>query len=128
MLSDEFKLGFNRTAGGQVQANTDVDFATQFNITGASRDPIDRGIPRITMPPFNAFGDVATPISRRDNDLQLNSNISWFRGRHNLNFGGMYKRIQFNPQIPSNKRGQFSFTGTYTNNAFGDFLLGLPAS
>jgi Carboxypeptidase regulatory-like domain/TonB dependent receptor len=125
-LVGEFKFGFNRTAGGQVQENSDVDFATQFNIAGASRDPIDRGIPRTVISPFNTFGDVTTPISRRDNDYQLNYNLSWFRGSHNLNFGGMYKRIQFNPLIPTSKRGQFTFTGTYTGNSFGDFLLGLP--
>ncbi|MBO0799144.1 MAG: TonB-dependent receptor, partial [Blastocatellia bacterium] len=52
--------------------------------------------------------------------------LSWFRGSHNLTFGGMYKRIQFNPNVSATKRGQFTFTGAYTGDAFGDFLLGLP--
>jgi hypothetical protein len=127
-LIGEFKFGFNRTAGGQAQQNSNVDFASQFNIAGASRDPIDRGVPRVTLAPFNAFGDVATPISRRDNDYQFNYNISWFLGNHSLNLGGAYKRVQFNPFIPSNKRGQFTFDGRYTGNVFADFLLGLPGS
>ncbi len=127
-LIGDFKVGFNRTAGGQVQQNNDVDFASQFNLAGVSRDPIDRGIPRITIAGLNAFGDVATPISRRDNDFQFGSNFSWNRGSHNVNFGGIYKRIQFNPLVPSNKRGQFAFSPTFTGNAFGDFLLGLPTS
>jgi hypothetical protein len=126
-LVGEFKFGFNRTAGGQLQENSGVDFATQFDLAGASRDPIDWGIPRITLAPYNAFGDVTTAISRRDNDYQFNYNLSWFRGSHNLNFGGMYKRLQFNPLIPSSKRGQFTFDGRYTGDAFGDFLLGLPS-
>jgi hypothetical protein len=125
-LVGEFKFGFNRTAGGQVQENSDVDFATQFDIAGVSRDPFDRGIPNISISPYNTFGDAPTPISRRDNDYQLNYNLSWFRGSHNLTFGALYKRIQFNPNVSSSKRGQFIFTGTYTNDAFGDFLLGLP--
>jgi hypothetical protein len=127
-LIGEFKFGFSRTAGGQAQQNSNVDFTSQFNIAGASRDPIDRGIPRITLAPFNAFGDVATPISRRDNDYQFSYNISWFLGNHSLNLGGAYKRVQFNPFIPSNKRGQFTFDGRYTGNVFADFLLGLPGS
>jgi Carboxypeptidase regulatory-like domain/TonB dependent receptor len=127
-LLGEFKFGFNRTAGGQLQENSDVDFATQFNIAGVSRDPVDRGIPRIVISPFNTLGDVTTAISRRDNDYQLNYNLSWSRGSHNLNFGAMYKRLQFNPLIPSSKRGQFTFTGAYTGNSFGDFLLGLPSN
>ncbi len=127
-LIGEFKFGFNRTAGGQFQQNSNVDFASQVNIAGVSRDPFDRGIPRIIVAPFNSFGDVTTPLSRRDNDYQLNYNISWFLGKHSLNLGSQYKRIQFNPVIASSKRGQFTFTTTYTGNAFADFLLGLPAN
>jgi hypothetical protein len=127
-LIGEFKFGFSRTAGGQAQQNSNVDFASQFNVAGASRDPIDRGIPRVTIAPFNAFGDVATPISRRDNDYQFNYNVSWFLGNHSLNLGAAYKRVQFNPFIPSNKRGQFTFDGRYTGAVFADFLLGLPGS
>jgi hypothetical protein len=125
-LIGEFKAGFNRTAGGQFQQNSNVDFANQFNIAGISRDPSDRGIPRIIIAPFNSFGDVTTPLSRRDNDFQFNYNLSWFLGKHSLNFGAAYKRIHFNPVVPSSKRGQFTFTGNYTGNAFADFLLGLP--
>ena len=127
-LIGEFKFGFNRTAGGQLQQNNTVPFASQFNIAGASLDPGDQGLPRITLAPFNAFGDVATPISRRDNDYQASYNVSSFLGRHSLNFGGLYKRVQFNPFVPSNKRGQFTFDGRYTGDPFGDFLLGLPSS
>jgi carboxypeptidase family protein len=128
MLIGEFKFGFNRTAGGQVQQNSNIPFVAQNNIQGASTAVGDQGIPRITIAGFNAFGDIATPISRRDNDYQLNYNLSWFRGSHNFIFGGMYKRLQYNPFIVSNKRGQFTFNPTFTGNAFADFLLGLPSS
>jgi Carboxypeptidase regulatory-like domain len=130
MLVGELKLGFNRTAGGQVQENSDIPFVAQNNIQGASTAAMDQGIPRITLAGFNAFGDVATPISRRDNDYQVNYSLSWFRGSHNFIFGGMYKRLQYNPFIVSNKRGQFSFnpSNIFTGNPFADFLLGLPTS
>ncbi|HKX32937.1 MAG TPA: TonB-dependent receptor [Blastocatellia bacterium] len=125
-LIGEFKFGFNRTAGGQFQQNSKVDFATQFNIAGISHDLFDRGIPRIILAPFNSFGDVTNPLARRDNDYQLNYNVSWLVSKHNLNLGAMYKRVQFNPVVAFSKRGQFTFTGTYTRDPFGDFLLGLP--
>jgi hypothetical protein len=127
-LIGEFKAGYNRVAGGQFQQNSGVDFASQVNIAGVSRDPFDRGIPRVIVAPFNSFGDVTTPLSRRDNDYQLGYNVSWFGGRHSLTLGAQYKRIQFNPVIASSKRGQFTFTNTYTGNAFADFLLGLPSN
>jgi Carboxypeptidase regulatory-like domain/TonB dependent receptor-like, beta-barrel len=127
-LIGEFKAGYNRTAGGQFQQNSNVDFASMVSIAGVSRDPFDRGIPRVIVGPFNSFGDVTTPLSRRDNDYQLGYTISWFGGRHNVNVGAQYKRIQFNPVIASSKRGQFTFTNTFTGNAFADFLLGLPSN
>ncbi len=58
-LIGEFKAGFNRTAGGQFQQNSSVDFANQFNIAGISRDPFDRGIPRIIVAPFNSSANTA---------------------------------------------------------------------
>jgi len=124
----EFKVGFNRVAGGQVQQNNTVNFAQQFNILGASLNPGDLGLPRITITGINAFGDVATTLSRRDNDYQISGNLSWFLGRNNLNIGGVYKRLEFNPLIPSNARGAFNFTGMFTGQAFADFLLGLPTN
>ena len=127
-LIGEFKVGFNRVAGGQVQQNNTINFAQQFNIQGASLDPGDLGLPRITIAPFNAFGDVATTLSRRDNDYQFGGNISWFLGRNSLTIGSVYKRLQFNPLIPSNKRGAFNFNGMFTGQAFADFLLGLPSN
>jgi hypothetical protein len=127
-LIGEFKFGYNRVAGGQVQQNNTVNFGQQFNIQGASLDPGDQGLPRITIAGFNAFGDVATTLARRDNDFQFSHNLSWFLGRNSLNIGGVYKRLQFNPLIPSNARGAFNFNGTFTNNAFADFLLGLPSN
>jgi hypothetical protein len=134
MLIGEFKFGFNRTAGGQVQENIDIPFVAQNNIMGASTSPVDQGIPRIIVTGFNAFGDIATPLSRRDNDYQANYSLSWFRGSHNFIFGGMYKRLQYNPFIVSNKRGQFSFSpipilaNRFTGDPFADFLLGIPTS
>jgi hypothetical protein len=127
-LIGEFKLGYNRVAGGQVQQNNTINFAQQFNIQGASLDPGDLGLPRITIAPFNAFGDVATTLSRHDNDYQFGGNLSWFLGRNSLTIGSVYKRLQFNPLIPSNKRGAFNFNGMFTGQAFADFLLGLPSN
>jgi hypothetical protein len=126
-LIGEFKFGFNRTAGGQVQENSNIPFVAQHNIEGASTSAIDQGIPRITIAGFNALGDIAMPISRHDNDYQANYNLSWFRSGHNFIFGGMYKRLQYNPFIVSNKRGLFTYNDNFTGNAFADFLLGMPS-
>ena len=45
-----------------------------------------------------------------------------------MKFGGYLFHLQFRPEQPENARGVFGYTGQFTGNAFGDFLLGYPAS
>lgn len=127
-LVGEFRFGFNRTAGGQVQENVGNNFNERHGIQGTSRLLSQTGIPRIVTGLFNTWGDITFPITRRDNDFQYNYNLSYATGRHNMKFGTQIKRIQFNPDVDASARGQFTYTGRYTGNAFADFLLGLPFS
>src|SRR5208337_3555252 len=60
----------------------------------------------------------------------------WSRDRHNITFGGDFRRQQFNYLSQQDPRGMFTFTGAATQgNAdgtavggsdFADFLLGIP--
>lgn len=132
-LIGEAKLGFNRIAGGQQQENTDINFLALLQaispgaqLAGYSTAARDLGVPRITGITANPIGDVTSVQNRRNNDGQVGYNLSWFAGKHSMNIGGGYKRIQFNPEIQSTRRAQFDFFGGFTGNAFADFLLGLP--
>ena len=49
------------------------------------------------------------------------------RGSHHVKFGGYLFRLAFNPVNPTNARGNFTFNGQWTGNAFADFLLGYPS-
>ncbi len=59
--------------------------------------------------------------------------MDWNRFRHNMSFGGDFRRQEFNYFQQSNPHGTLSFTGAATSNGavgagsdFADFLLGLP--
>jgi hypothetical protein len=127
-LIGEFRFGFLRTAGGQVHENVGNTFNERFGIKGTSRAPSRMGIPRIVTGIFNTWGDVTFPITRRNNDFQYDYNLSYAHTRYVVKLGVQYKRLQFNPDVDSALRGQFTFTGMFTGNAFADFLLGLPQS
>ena len=43
-----------------------------------------------------------------------------------VKFGGYFFHLDFEPVNANNARGLFDFTGRYTGNALGDFLLGAP--
>jgi hypothetical protein len=57
---------------------------------------------------------------------QFLDSVTYSIGRHELKFGmeWMHRRDAFS--IGQNSNGNFSFVGTYTGDAFGDFLLGFP--
>ena len=90
------------------------------------------------FPTFN-FNDGTgfTPIGRdkagitKSQTIQFTDNVSWARGKHSLKFGGDVRRVGY-ADIESfggsDDFGAFTFSsGTFTGNAFADFLLGLPA-
>ena len=58
--------------------------------------------------------------------ISLSETLSWIHGKHNLRFGGDYRRVHRDLLGGSNATGTFYFTGNYTGSSFGDFLLGEP--
>ena len=79
------------------------------------------GYSDITVQP-GGVTDIAKNFSYADS-------LSWSKGRHVLKFGEELRLLSdFNGGIPENTYGSFSFDGRFTGNAYGDFLLGLPAT
>ncbi len=55
--------------------------------------------------------------------------VTWSSHRHVLKFGGGLQTYRdYNGYVPEGTFGRFNFNGTYTGNAYADFLLGLPFS
>jgi Carboxypeptidase regulatory-like domain len=90
------------------------------------------------FPTFN-FNDGTgfTPIGRdkagvtKSKTIQFTDNLSWARGKHTLKVGVDVRLVSY-ADIESfggsDDFGAFTFSaGTFTGNAFADFLLGLPA-
>jgi Carboxypeptidase regulatory-like domain len=69
---------------------------------------------------------VGTTIS---GNVEFTDNITKVIGKHTLRFGMDARREHFNSLMyfaPSDDYGDFTFSGSWTNYSFGDFLLGLP--
>nr|MDQ2901920.1 TonB-dependent receptor [Acidobacteriota bacterium] len=114
--------------------------AAQLGINGVSTDPINFGPPNVSFTNFGALND-GSPVLQRNQTSGVTDSVILVRGRHNLTFGGEYRRMQINTLTDSNARGSFSFSGLETSafNSqgqpipntgydFADFLLGLPQS
>ena len=83
-------------------------------------------------PPSLAFADGIASLADAQSSADRNQtsgvsySMQWIHRGHNVTFGGDYRRRQFNTLAQQNARGGFTFTGSRTGSAFGDFLLGIP--
>ena len=126
---NEFRSGFTRTVHAGIGAHAGHDYAADFGIPGATKDPHLVGFPRITITGFPALGEnTSTPIEYTVNTYQWANTMTWIRSKHNVRAGFDIIRTQFFQPTNTNFRGTFAFQNRNTGVPFADFLLGLPNS
>jgi len=104
-------------------------------------------LPNVTLSQFSSLNEQQ-PNFQTNQTYGLSESSSWIHGRHNIKFGGDFKRVQFDLIGQANSTGTFIFSGfatqapgsnqnggTGTNSpsgvstsgsALADMLLGLP--
>ena len=124
---NEVRIGWMAVEGGQANQNQGVDFAAQVGLEGVTTDPRDTGYPQIsTRGLYSTFGDPASTVTRDNQHLELYDSVLLDRGRHRVKFGAYLFHLWLRPEQPDNARGAFTYTGQFSGDAFGDFLLGYP--
>ncbi|MCY7376338.1 MAG: TonB-dependent receptor, partial [Pyrinomonadaceae bacterium] len=124
---NEFRIGYNFLRQIRAPENK-TDFVTQFGLTGLASDPRTFGFPAFRVTGFDPLGDnVQLPQERTDTTLQFVDNISLQRGAHTIKAGLDLRPFRSENFNPGSSRGDFRFTGLYTNFGLADLLLGLIA-
>ncbi len=86
-------------------------------------------------PPFIQFGGggyasigdpITGPRDTIENAFALSEAITWIHGRHELKFGGDFRRDQINSVFGIASNGFFVFIPFPISNAFASFLVGQP--
>ena len=102
------------------------DVSGLAGIAGNDQSPRDWGPPSLNFSSgIQGLSDAEQSIIHNETNA-VSAAFFWNRSRHNFQFGGDFKRQQFNLLGQSNGRGSFSFTGTTPGSDFADFLLGIP--
>lgn len=85
------------------------------------------GPPSLSISGFTGINGYAfLPLGQVYNHYDFADEFTAILGRHTIQFGGDARwSAEFNYN-GAWSRGSFSFTGTYTGNAFADFLYGIP--
>src|ERR1700722_15291801 len=95
--------------------------------------PLAAGPPFIQVGGYASVGDPITgPRNTFQNTFDLSGSLSWIRGRHELKFGGGYRRDQINALQGIATNGFFVFAGIPSfenfiyNDGFANFLSANP--
>jgi hypothetical protein len=134
-LLNEFRFGFTNVVTSVGFPIEGAAALAQLDLTGVniSQHPTTHAFPTFN---FNA-GTGFTPIGRdktgvtQSRTTQFTDNLSWTRGKHTFKAGIDARRVRYadiETFLPSDDFGDFTFQSTFTGNAFGDFLEGLPTT
>ena len=125
---NEFRLGYVRTRFFNAPQGLGTNHTVLSGIGGFVEQSSDfPGFPGLGITGFLGFNPNAfSPIKFRDNKYEILDNVTWIRGAHAMKFGVHFRRYDTATTNAARSRGDFTFSGTYTTNAWADFLLGLP--
>lgn len=140
-LLNEFRFGFTNVIVSVGFPIEGAEVLSQLDLTGVN---ISQHPNTDAFPTFNfSAGTGFTPIGRdkagvtQSRTTQFTDNLTWTRGKHTFKTGIDVRRVRYadiETFQPSDDFGQFTFLPsapglpTFTGNAFGNFLEGLPTT
>src|SRR5712691_2567655 len=135
-IVNELRAGYNYDNSRRESTFQAADVAARLGIENAPSLASDRrGFPSFQFTaganrPLN-IADLGRNVDRtvRQNAFSLSDNVTSIIGAHTLKNGGLWTRnlARDGFGFGVNFRGQYRFRGTFTGNAFTDFLLGMPS-
>jgi hypothetical protein len=127
-MVNELRFGYNRDLNYSIMWGAfGPDLAKEIGLKNTPLNPANFSLPGFGITGYSSVGQGYTATLETINEIfQLNDNLSYHRGKHDLKVGADIRRdrLRFTGDFPSNPA--FSFDGRYTGNAVADFLLGLP--
>jgi hypothetical protein len=104
---------------------TNVSLAA--GVTGNDQTPTDWGPPTLVFSSGIASLNDANSSFNRNRTDGVTASAEYYRGRHDITIGGLFRREEFNYLSQQNPRGTFTFTGAATGvSDLADFLEGIP--
>jgi outer membrane receptor protein involved in Fe transport len=81
---------------------------------------------------ITGYSDISVPpggFRLVDRNFNVADSLTWDVGQHIIKFGGELRTYgDFTDEVPNDNFGRFQFNGSFSGNAYADFLLGLPRS
>lgn len=122
---NELRVGFasNSSVSQNLPLLNPVDFG--INYVRPQETAGGLGLPDITINGMSGIGNtIQGPSTNPAKEWQISNVFSRSIGRHFLKMGGEFRRGTDDTDLGFFFVGRFVFNGTYTGDAFADFLLG----
>ena len=113
-------------AWNQTDQYLQITDRTTFQSVGLHPLPVtqtDDGLSQIAISNYMTLGNVQG-WADHVKTATARSDLSYTNGRHNLKFGVEVRPDLYDDANKLNNRGVFNFTGTASNDAYADFLMG----
>ena len=130
-LINDFKLGYGRMYSTNSPQGLGTNYTGQAGIAGFEETSLNfPGFPSIGVSGYGNLisGNAYSPLTNPSNMYEITDGLTWVKGPHTIRFGADLRRYEFTSTNSANSRGSFSFSGSYSGSAFGDYLLGYPNS
>ena len=130
-MTNIFNVSWNRSTSQTTNFFTNTtDIATDLGIQGPgdtalNSSPLNYGLPNVILSNLTGLSEQQ-PNFALTQTISLSEVFSWIHGKHNMRYGGDYRRVHRDFEGGSNSTGTFYFTGAFSGNALADFLLGEP--
>src|SRR5262245_16578239 len=129
---NEIRGGYSNTleTSGYPLAAQGADLIRSYAFTGLPPTPASGGIPSFEFGDgtfISSGGDKPRNILSRT--LQFSDNYTWVRGSHAFKGGADVQYVEYKDQFTffaGEDYGRYFFDGSFSGNAFADFLLGIP--
>ena len=124
-MFNEASANFSRNTLNQVSIGSDHDWSAQAGFPGATRNPVDLGLPYITVSGYIDLGQAYDlPKIWSYNNFQYADAVTWIHGRHTVKFGADLLHYQYFNHDYADLRGRMTFLGRFTNDPMADFVMG----
>ncbi len=145
-LTNNFSAGWNYAQSQLTNFFTGTeDVATEIGILGPdgsplNSSPLNYGLPSLVLSQFSGLNQTQANL-RLTQTISVSDSSSWLHGKHNIRFGGDFRRVHLNLLGGTNATGTFYFTGFATQapgsgdngtgnsnsgSALADMLLDVP--
>jgi len=131
---NELRLGAVRNYLDILNADNDLNTATNLGIPNINISDTNLGIPYMAISGYQAIGNSNSfPEYTRAISMQAENVLTLVKGSHTLKFGGNLTRHRFNGHTSVAPRGQYLFQGQFTRQvgsgssatALADFAMGV---